>query len=162
MQTIEQAQTFIDRRIVEFVKEQSVFTMAVADNFCEPYCASCFYAFDAVHHLIIFKSDVATHHIKLGLNNRNTAGTILQDTLQKGKVKGVQFKGVLLDDEKVAHADAKTTYYKKYPFAAVMHGHIWAIELTEIKFTDNTLGFGSKLIWKNPEPDTVDLTAEIY
>jgi hypothetical protein len=104
---------------------------------------------------------VATHHIKLGLNNKRTAGTILQDSLQPGKVKGVQFKGILVDDEKVAHVDAKSMYYKKYPFAAVIHGHIWAIELTELKFTDKSLGFGSKLFWKSNEPDT-DLVAEIY
>lgn len=161
MQTTEQEQTIIDRRIVEFVKSQTVFTMAVVDNAGQPYCASCFYAFDPFNHLIIFKSDVATHHIKLGLRNKSTAGTILQDSLQPGKVKGVQFKGILVDDEKVAHVDAKSTYYKKYPFAAVIHGHIWAIELTELKFTDKSLGFGSKLFWKNHEPDT-DLVAEIY
>tara|TARA_B100000508_G_scaffold18974_1_gene12660 strand:- start:1065 stop:1169 length:105 start_codon:yes stop_codon:yes gene_type:complete len=28
-----------------------------------------------------------------------------------------------------------------------MSGRIWAIELIGIKMTDNTLGFGKKLIW---------------
>jgi hypothetical protein len=35
--------------------------------------------------------------------------------------------------------------------ALAMPGHIWTIQLTEIKMTDNTLGFGKKIAWSRSE-----------
>jgi len=38
-------------------------------------------------------------------------------------------------------------YYQKFPFAETMPAPIWGIKLDWVKVTDNTLGFGTKLIW---------------
>jgi len=42
----------------------------------------------------------------------------------------------------------KSVYIKKFPIAMLMDTHLWVVDLTYIKMTDNRLGFGKKLIWK--------------
>ncbi len=43
---------------------------------------------------------------------------------------------------------AKIEYLKRFPFAAASKLDMWVLEPEYIKFTDNTLGFGIKLIWE--------------
>jgi len=38
-------------------------------------------------------------------------------------------------------------YNRRFPVARMMPAPVWAIRLDELKFTDNTLGFGKKFIW---------------
>lgn len=137
-----------DKRITDFMHTQTVCTMAVNNPDMQPVCASCFYVFDAKHGLIIFKSESSTNHISYGLANSAVGGTILPDRLVKQQIQGIQFEGELLPHANPYLLDAKKLYYLKYPFAAVMSGHIWAIKLNYIKFTDNGLGFGRKIIWE--------------
>nr|MDM9317472.1 hypothetical protein [Escherichia coli] len=35
----------------------------------------------------------------------------------------------------------------RFPVARMLSAPVWEIRLDEIKFTDNTLGFGKKMIW---------------
>ena len=53
-----------------------------------------------------------------------------------------------LDEKNEFIESLKKIYYKKYPFAVAFPGNIWGVELTSIKMTDNTLGFGKKIEWK--------------
>ena len=41
-----------------------------------------------------------------------------------------------------------TADQKKFPLAGIFRGDIWVIELSHIKFTDNTLVFGKKMLWE--------------
>jgi hypothetical protein len=148
----------IDKHIAEFIDEQTVATVAVIDAKNKPYCFSCFYAFDIANQLLIFKSDVESHHIQLALVNPIVAGSILPDTLNKTKIKGIQFKGIFLNEEDPLIELARKRYYKKYPFAAVMKGNIWVISFNTIKYTDNTLIFGKKMNWQRPIPNEIPLT----
>ena len=43
------------------------------------------------------------------------------------------------------------TYIKAFPYAAVADLSLWRIEADMMKLTDNTLGFGKKLIWHREE-----------
>jgi uncharacterized protein YhbP (UPF0306 family) len=138
----------IHSKILDFIETQTVFTMAVVSPENKPYCANCFYTFDSSNALLVFKSETATHHIEYGLLHAAVGGTILPDALIKTMIRGIQFEGKLLPHENPFLSHAKTMYYRKYPFAAAMNGHIWIIELHQIKFTDNTLGFGKKLHWQ--------------
>lgn len=136
-----------DKLIVEFLQAQTVLTYATSiEN--EPYCATCFYAYDEEHGMLIFKSSEETLHVQQGLLNHRVAGSVLPDKLQTGKVKGIQFKGQFGVPPEDKLSDLKKTYYKKYPFALAMSGALWIIELNLIKFTDNTLGFGKKIYWE--------------
>ncbi|EDM38568.1 hypothetical protein PBAL39_20885 [Pedobacter sp. BAL39] len=149
--------------ISDFLQSQTVMTMATA-IMDEPYCAPCFFAYNATHQVLVFKSDRETNHVKNALSNAQVAGSVLPDQLVKGRVRGLQFSGVLMNianpenpsaaaevhppEAYITLADAKKSYYKKYPFALAIPGVIWIIRLHWIKFTDNTLGFGKKRIWE--------------
>lgn len=137
----------IDSRIVEFIKGQTAFTLATCIGQL-PYCCTCFYSFLEDTKALVFKSSKDTHHIQEGMQNKNVAGSLLPDKLQTGKVKGIQLNGILYEPEGDLLNAAKKSYYKKYPFAVAFEGDIWVVELSRLKFTDNTLGFGKKLIWE--------------
>ena len=76
------------------------------------------------------------------------SGTILPGTLDVLKIKGIQFIGKLADKQEVESFKLNLKYLKKYPMSLAILGYIWAVKLDFVKFTDNTLGFGNKTIWK--------------
>ena len=137
----------VDKRIVDFIKRHHVLTLATVSCEGEPYCAACFYAYDKERNRLIFTSDDTTTHAQQMLQNRSVACGITLETRIVGKVQGAQICGIA---ERGNDTD-KATYIKRFPYAAVAPLNIWAVEPTFIKLTDNTLGFGKKLIWKSQE-----------
>lgn len=137
----------MDERIENFIKKQTVVTIAVISDKGTPYCASCFYAYDEENKVIFFKSDTNTNHMHYALERSAIAGTIMPDSLNKAAIKGIQFEGELIVNNKTLDELASSIYHKKYPFAKVMYGEVWVVTLNSIKFTDNTLMFGKKLLW---------------
>ena len=137
----------IDKRIVDFIKRHHVLTLATISSKGEPYCAACFYAYDKVRNRLIFTSDDATRHAQQMAKNSAVAIGITLETRVVGKVQGAQICGKAErgDDED------KKVYIKRFPYAALAPLNIWAVEPTFIKYTDNTLGFGKKLIWNSQE-----------
>lgn len=140
----------MDKNIIAFIKSERNLTICtVSDN--APYCASCFYTFLTEENMLVFKSERTTKHISNALQNKRVAGTIIPDIRLTGDIKGIQFVGrFIVPDSKLLMSLSKS-YYFKFPFALTMNGQLWAIELQEIKFTDNTLGFGKKLVWKKED-----------
>lgn len=135
----------MDSKITKFLSKHHLLTLATSsDN--EPYCCSLFYAFLESHEMLIFMSQDSTKHIHHIKYNNKIAGTIAPETTI-AKVKGIQLTGTVeaLDGQLLALA--KSTYQKKFPMAKLMDGIIYGIELNYIKMTDNTLGFGKKIIW---------------
>lgn len=140
------AENKIDVHIARFMKEQTVMTIATTvEN--EPHCAMCFYVFVEELNAIVFKSKPTTTHVNQGLCNSRVAGSILPDKLNPGKTSGIQFSGDFRQPVAEIRDIAAKQYYKKYPFAAVVPGEIWTIELKQIVFTDATLGIGKKRNW---------------
>ena len=137
----------MDKHIVQFMKEQTVMTIATCKN-NSPHCAMCFYVFIEEINAIVFKSKPSTTHVSEALNNTSVAGTILPDKFTPGKTSGIQFNGEFKPAEGEMHHVAAKHYYLKYPFAAVVPGELWLIELSNIVFTDATLGFGKKRTWE--------------
>ena len=137
----------VDKRITDFIKRHHVLTLATVSSEGEPYCAACFYAYDKERNRLIFTSDDSTRHAQQMLENKKVAIGITLETRIVGKVQGAQICGTAQrgDDE-----DRKI-YIKRFPYAAVAPLNIWAVEPTFIKLTDNTLGFGKKLIWNSQE-----------
>lgn len=136
----------IDKSISSFIKAQTAVTIATS-NENVPYCATCFYSFLEKYNAIAFKSSRETQHIIEAMKNKYVAGTIVPDKSEVGKIKGVQFSGIFVEPSGDLLNEAKNRYYIKYPFAAAFKGELWVIDLSYIKFTDNTLGFGKKLQW---------------
>ena len=120
-----------------------VLTLATATKEGVPYCAACFYAYDKSRNLIVFTSDDSTLHAQQMVENSSVAVAINLETRIVGKVQGIQICGTARRGEE---AD-KSVYIKRFPYAAVAPLNIWVVEPTFMKLTDNTLGFGKKLIW---------------
>ena len=137
----------MDERIVEFINGQKVATVCGVDAECNPYCFSCFYAFDKERQLLYFKSGSSAHHSEILMKNPVVAGTINPDKLNQLAIKGIQFTGRVLDTTNERCADAASSYHKRFPFALAMPGEIWTIQVEVIKMTDNTLSFGKKIHW---------------
>lgn len=137
----------VNERIVAFLRQNTNLTIATCENNV-PYCANCFYAYNERKNFLVFKSDNQTKHIRQAIGNNRVAGSITPDKIEATKIRGVQFQGFFSEPRNELLESLKKTYYLRYPFALAFPGSIWAIELTQIKMTDNTLGFGKKIEWK--------------
>ena len=136
----------IDRRIVRFFRKHHVLTIATsAGN--EPWCANCFYVYLEEENALVFTTDIDTRHGKEFIENPLVAGSVVLETMVIGKIRGIQFQGIVSEPEGKMLSKAKWAYLKKFPPAALMDTHLWVVNLTLIKMTDNRLGFGKKLIW---------------
>jgi uncharacterized protein YhbP (UPF0306 family) len=135
-----------DKKIIEFINEHHVLTLAVSNNNI-PYCANCFYSFVESERMLVFTSDENTRHIKDAINNKTVGGSIVLETKAVGKIQGIQFNGVLKELDGETLKKAKKSYLKRFPYAVLKQTKLWAVELQYIKMTDNRLGFGKKLIW---------------
>lgn len=136
-----------EKRIVDFIKKHHVLTLATKSG-KELWCANCFYTYFEEENALIFTSDIDTRHVSEALKNNFVAGSIVLETSVIGKIQGIQFQGVFIKPENKKLKTAKTHYLLRFPFATLMNTTIWIVELTNIKMTDNRLGFGKKLIWK--------------
>ena len=138
----------MDKAIVEFINEHHLLTLATSkDNVA--YCCNVFYIFNQENNSFIFSSDAKTKHAQDFIANPNVAGTIALETKEISKIQGVQLLGEIqeLNGEKLKIA--KQQYIKAYPYARLMETHLWEMELTFAKMTNNRLGFGKKLIWES-------------
>lgn len=138
----------MDSFIENFIVSQKNMTLCTSVNNI-PECGSCFYTFMPEGAYLIFKSKNTTGHVCRALANNKVAGTILPDISKIGNIRGIQFSGVFLEPQEYLLEKAKKIYYSKFPLALGISGELWLIKLTYIKMTDNTLGFGKKLIWEN-------------
>lgn len=136
----------IDDRIVKFIRKHHVLTLATCSE-NKPWCCNCFYAYNEELNFFVFTSDFETRHIKEAVENINVAGSIVLETSIVGKIQGVQFSGQMYLPENEKADLAAKTYYSRFPFAVAMKTVFWVLEPGFIKFTDNRLGFGKKLIW---------------
>lgn len=146
----------MNERIIKFIEGQTCGSCCCVDEAGRPYCFSFFYAFNSRDGLLYYKSSGGSAHERILKGNPAVAGTILPDKLNFLKIRGVQFEGELLPADHPLAAHAHEGYYRKHPVGRTMKGDIRTIQLNNIKYTDNTLGFGSKLNWSRNE-ETVTL-----
>ena len=134
----------VDERITRFIAKHNVLTLATVGEVGEAWVANCFYAYDRKRNLFIFTSDSATRHGSEMSFNSRVALSVVRETRIVGCVQGAQIVG----NARPADDEAHKAYIKRFPYAVVAPLTLWMVEPTHIKFTDNTLGFGKKLIWK--------------
>lgn len=137
----------MDERIVKFMGKHKVLTICTSKD-DKPYSASCYYAFDQINQLLIFSSEQHTKHISDAMLNSNVSGTINAENKSVAKIQGIQFLGDFIPPNVKEQKHFYEVYYERFPFAKAMPAPIWAIRLSWIKMTDNTLGFGKKLEWE--------------
>lgn len=139
----------IDSRIIRFFRKHHVLTISTTVN-NEPWCASCFYVYLEEENALVFTTGEGTRHGKEFVENPHVAGSVVLETMIIGKIRGIQFSGVVSEPEGEILAKAKSAYLKRFPVAALMDTRLWMVKLTYIKMTDNRLGFGKKVIWEKP------------
>ncbi len=137
----------IDKRIIRFLKRHHVLTIATSvEN--EPWCANCYYVYLEDENVIVFTTDTDTKHGQDFVKNPVVAGAVVLETRVIGKIRGVQFQGIVSEPDGVIFEKANTAYLKRFPVAVLMETHLWVVKLTLLKMTDNRLGFGKKITWK--------------
>lgn len=139
--------TTIDERFAKFIAKHHVLTLATVNSQGKPYVANCFYAYDKRRNRFVFTSDLTTRHGQEMAENRRVALSVVLETRVVGRVQGLQVEGIAEQGDE----EAKRTYIKRFPYAAVAPLTLWMVEPTMLKLTDNTLGFGTKLIWQSEE-----------
>jgi len=138
----------IDSRIIRFFRKHHVLTIATTvEN--EPWCANCFYVFLEKENALVFTSGLDTRHGQEFLKNPLVGGSVVLETMIIGRIRGIQFLGIISEPEGDLLSKAKSAYLKRFPVAALMDTRLWIVKLTYIKMTDNRLGFGKKLIWSD-------------
>ena len=154
----------IDRRILDFIGEHHVLTVACAafpacavtgeagSPASAPWCANAFYVFDAEEEGFIITSEAKTHHAQLFLENPKVAGTVVLETEEVGKIRGLQFTGTVRCCDGGLFDRYRLKYLKRFPYAVFKGGEVWFIRLDSLKYTDNRLGFGKKLYWPADSP----------
>lgn len=126
----------------EFLNEMHLLSYAVLRDGL-PYASSAFYAYDEKNIRLIVAGSEKSSHIKAALLHSAVSGTIALDTRIVGRIRGIQFQGEIF---RGGEEDIKI-YLKKFPYAKILSPEIFKIEISWMKFTDNTLGFGKKLEW---------------
>lgn len=112
------------------------------------WCASLFYSFHQQHMAFQIMTDKQSLHSIQMLQNPHIAGTVSDQYDLVEQIKGIQYRGTI----QLLHGDeealAREHYCHRFPVAKNMPAPVWSIQLSEIKMTDNSLGFGHKLYWK--------------
>ncbi|EKM7774369.1 YhbP family protein [Salmonella enterica] len=111
----------------------------------ELWCANAFYLFDAQNVALYLLTDDKTRHAQMSGACAPVAGTVNGQPKTVARIRGVQFKGEIRRLEGQESDAARNL--RRFPVARVLPAPVWEIRLDEIKFTDNTLGFGKKLHW---------------
>jgi uncharacterized protein len=145
--TLSDGWKMIDKKIIRFFRKHHVLTISTSVN-NEPWCANCFYVYIEEENTLVFTTGTDTRHGKEFAKNPLVAGSVVLETMVIGKIRGIQFQGIVSEPEGEMISKAKWAYLKRFPPAALMDTHLWVVKLTLIKMTDNRLGFGKKLIWK--------------
>jgi uncharacterized protein YhbP (UPF0306 family) len=136
----------VDSSVVKFIRKHHVLTIATTvEN--EPWCANCFYVYLEKENALVFTTGSDTRHGQEFVKNPLVAGSIVLETMIIGKIRGIQFQGMVSEPDGELLSKARWAYLKKFPPAILMDTHLWIVKLTHIKMTDNRLGFGKKLIW---------------
>lgn len=143
-----------DERILQFIGRHRVMTLAAASTAGDLWCCNLFYAYIAPGTqfpggALVFTSPAHTLHATYMTENPSVAGSIVLESKVVGKLQGLQLKGTVMraDENPALGEQAKKVYLKRFPFAALILSDLWVLALSRLKYTDNTLGFGTKLHW---------------
>jgi hypothetical protein len=133
-------------RITDYLKANHVLSLATVRG-SHPWAASCFYVLDPAAMALLLMTEPGTRHGAEMTANDAVAGTISSQESNVARIQGIQFAGTArrLDGE-VLNAGL-ALYLRRFPVARLHPAPLWAVQLTSIKFTDNTFGFGHKALW---------------
>jgi uncharacterized protein YhbP (UPF0306 family) len=129
----------IEERIIKFFRKHHVLTIATTVN-NEPWCANCFYVYLEEENALVFTTDNDTRHGQEFVKNPLVAGSVVLETFVIGKIRGIQFQGMISEPKEKMQQKVKTAYLKRFPVAALMDTRLWIVDLTLIKMTEGERG----------------------
>lgn len=132
--------------ISRWLGKQHVITWCVASEE-ELWCANAFYVYDSQNVAFYLLSDDNTRHGQMTGQRAKVAGTVNGQPKTVARIRGVQFKGEIRRLSGDEEAVMRARYVNRFPIARMLRAPVWEICPDELKFTDNTLGFGTKLHW---------------
>lgn len=141
----------IDAKIGKFIGRHHVMTIATVGEGGEPYCANLFYSYIPAENIFVFTSGPTTRHSAEMYGNPVVAASIVLETKVVGKIQGIQMQGVVKRPEGAELKAARSSYIRRFPYAVAADLDLWTFAPSFMKLTDNTLGFGKKLIWNADE-----------
>ncbi|EPY4975702.1 TPA: YhbP family protein [Klebsiella quasipneumoniae subsp. similipneumoniae] len=133
--------------ISRWLSKQHVVTWCVSRD-DELWCANAFYVYDPDSVAFYLLSDEHTRHGQMTGERAKVAGTVNGQPKTVALIRGVQFQGEIRRLRGDEEARMRQRYVKRFPVARMLSAPVWEIRPDEIKFTDNTLGFGKKLHWR--------------
>lgn len=136
--------------ISRWLMKQHVVTWCVASA-GDLWCANAFYLYDPQTVAFYLLTEDNTRHTQMAGNNAPVAGTVNGQPKTVALIRGVQFKGEIRRLEGEESEAARARYNRRFPVARAMSAPVWEIRVDELKFTDNTLGFGKKIHWLRQE-----------
>lgn len=136
--------------ISRWLAKQHVVTWCVHQE-GELWCANAFYLYDPERVAFYLLSEDKTRHAQMSGPQAPVAGTVNGQPKNVALIRGVQFKGEIRRLEGEESDVMRRRYTRRFPVAIAMPAPVWEIRLDELKFTDNTLGFGKKFHWLRQE-----------
>lgn len=136
----------IDKRIVKFIREHHVMTLATCLGGV-PYCCNLFYAYSLERNSFIFASAESTRHASEFILEPRIAASIVVERKMVGLLRGLQLSGVVERPTESELETIREIYFKSFPFARALSLELWELKMVGAKFTDNRLGFSTKLLW---------------
>ncbi len=138
----------VPERIVKFIRKHHVMTIATVLPGETPWCANVFYSYMPEENLFVFTSEEKTRHASEMSETGDAGASIVLETKNVGLVQGLQLQGRVSRPAGEEMKKAKASYLKRFPYASVVELTLWTMEPSNMKLTDNRLGFGKKLYWQ--------------
>lgn len=132
-----------------WLEKQHVVSWSVAKD-GDLWAASAFYLYDREKVVFWLLSEESTRHAQMSGRRATVAGTVNGQPKNVALIRGVQFCGEIRLLEGEESAAARQRYLRRFPVARMMPAPVWEIRIDQLKFTDNTLGFGKKFYWQRP------------
>ncbi|MBP9932934.1 MAG: pyridoxamine 5'-phosphate oxidase family protein [Chitinophagaceae bacterium] len=134
--------------ISEFLKSQSLTSIACLDEEGAPHSFTAYYYYDESKQRLLFKSSGTTRHEKYFRKNPKVSGTIHPDQISKLHLIGAQWRGEVNNPNDFSSVfEATAMFHTANPGAIMIPGLVWIITLEEVDFTDHHLGITPKLSW---------------
>lgn len=136
--------------ISRWLAKQHVVSWSVARD-GELWAACAFYLYDRENVAFYLLSEESTRHAQMSGRRAPVAGTVNGQPKTVALIRGVQFRGEIRLVEGEEAVAWRERYNRRFPVARMLPAPLWEIRLDELKFTDNTLGFGKKIHWLRQE-----------
>lgn len=133
----------MDKRIEKFIGRHHVMTIATIDGNGEAWCCSVFYTYLPETIELVFTSSETTMHARHMSTHCTVAASIVLESRVVGRLQGLQITGTVRQAQE--HREA---FLKAFPYAVFSLKEIWSLTIKTAKYTDNTLGFGTKLYYE--------------